>query len=306
MRIILIFLVSCTLMSCSPTGIDASGDLWATSPIYNQDSTLLIGCRVTAFKGRHFDGIIPTSVDGTKILEIKSLTHAKSILPHPKDTSLTTIDCTNAHYLKTIGDDAFYGISHLRKIILNDGLERLENGAFADCRNIENIVWNKEINFLGEAVFYNCDKLITLIIPEKVDSISAFAFYASENIENVIFNSRVNYIGERAFANCTKVKAINLPKSLTFIGKKAFLNHGQVSTLTIPENVVEIDDQAFFNCRNLSELTVKNKTGTIIGPKTFQSAPINISEQAVIYHPKGTNYPEMEHWKSFKAKWRAQ
>ena len=99
MRIILIFLVSCTLMSCSPTGIDASGDLWATSPIYNQDSTLLIGCRVTAFKGRHFDGIIPTSVDGTKILEIKSLTHAKStiyenVLLWLAVTSLHGLPCT--------------------------------------------------------------------------------------------------------------------------------------------------------------------------------------------------------------------
>ena len=307
MKFSLILLATIALFSCQQKSIDVKADLWHTVAVKAQhDSTKTIGCKITSYDGKHFDGIIPTHIGGERVLEIESLVNAKSILSFPNDTSLTTLDFSKAHYLRSIGSNAFYGQKYITTIILNKRIERIEEGAFADCRRLENIAWGKNINFIGEASFYNCDGLKSVTIPEKVDSLHPFAFYACGGLEEVIFSPKVTYIGERAFANCSRVKEINLPKSLTFIGTKAFLNHRQVKTITIPAKVVEIGDKAFLNCTQLASLTIKNKSGIKINDNTFLSCPIMTSENAVIYYPKEANYPEMEHWQELKGRWLAE
>ena len=296
-----------TLFSCNNKSVDVSSEKWETEPIYaNEDSAKVIGCRVVAHTGDSFNGLFPTSIEGQDIIEIISLEHAKSLFLNPNDSNLISLDFSLAHHLRVIKDDAFYGLKHVKHIILNDNLERLENGAFADCRQIESIAWGKKINYIGEAVFYNCDQLITLTVPENVDTIADYAFYASGAIEEVIFNDKLSYIGERAFANCTQVKAINLPKNLTFIGEKAFLNHNLITSLSIPAKVDSIENKAFQNCKRLNQLTLKNKNGTKIGPKTFLLSGISLSEEAIIYYPKEVNYPEMPNWNTMAARWLAQ
>lgn len=302
MKYLFSLLIISSFLSCTDH-IDSPAELWITSPITIDNIT---GCKISAYKGEQFDGIIPTSIGGVKVLEIGSGINSQSILPNPQDTSIHTLDFSKAHHLHTIGSNAFYGNKHIKSIILNKTLKSIEYGAFADCKGLSEIGWNKDLRKIGEGAFYNCDNLESVIIPNKVDSIIAFAFYSCSGLKEVKFSDKLTHIGERAFANATKIEALNFPKHLTFIGTKAFLNCAKVKSLTLPSSLIEINDKAFFRCSGLTTLTIENTSGIKIGKDTFSATPLQTSQEAIVHYPKSAIYPEMEHWKSLDVRWMAE
>ena len=305
LKISLFILLSIALFSCVHKSIDGRSEDWMTEAMYeNLDSLSPIGCRIVAFTGERFNGIIPTTVNGQDVLEIAGKERIKSILPNRKDSLLTTLDFTNAHYLKAIKNDAFYGCVYVQSVHLNKALKHLGNGTFADCNSIQHVEWGNKISYIGEGAFYNNDQLVSITLPDNLDTLGAFSFYACSRLEEVNFNKKLRYIGERAFANSGEINALNLPKKITYIGQKAFLNLRKVNSVVLHSQVTTVEDQAFFQCLKLSDLTVKGAC-TNISARTFAATPLMTDSQSKIHYTKAANYPEMEHWDQLKATWLA-
>ena len=120
----------------------------------------------------------------------------------------------------------------IRKIIISNGIEIIDEGAFAVTKNLEEIVLPSTLLKLGIYSFYRCSSLARVTIPNNVTRIE-----------------------ENSFNSCTNLTEITLSDSLTSIGDDAFA-WCNLAEMTIPSNVTNIGNLAFTGNRNLTEVTI--------------------------------------------------
>ncbi|WP_044420577.1 leucine-rich repeat domain-containing protein [Metamycoplasma hominis] len=134
--------------------------------------------------------------------------------------------------VKEIGKGAFSGCRNLKEVILNEGLEKIGEGALSiwDIRSILINPNNKNFeikdNFLidknNKKILAYLDKKTTKVtIPDSVKEIGDSAFLGCRNLKEVILNEGLEKIGAAAFRS-TKIESITIPSSLKEIGYLAF------------------------------------------------------------------------------------
>lgn len=123
--------------------------------------------------------------------------------------------------LKTIGWSVFSGTRSLTEVHLNDGLEAIQHGAFADT-GITSIDLPDNVT-LGGDCFTGCSELTgTLVIPggTKFEDNHNATFYGI-GVDTVIIEEGVEWIPNAAFNECVNLKRIFLPDSMKQIGGNA-------------------------------------------------------------------------------------
>ena len=100
--------------------------------------------------------------------------------------------------VKVIELAAFKGKS-LKRIILPENLEKIESGAFEECRHLESIV-----------------------IPNKVKVIERDAFNGCSNLKSVSFGTSVESIEGAVFRDCRSLKEVRIPESVIKLDEFAF------------------------------------------------------------------------------------
>lgn len=120
-----------------------------------------------------------------------------------------------------IGANCFSSNKNLRRVFTMDSVTRIDELAFSDCSNLEEIYlsWKEDNSIKKE--------------------------------------SPIKTIDEEAFKNCTKIEKLILPDTLKEIGFFAFDNTG-LKTINIPKNVNSIVYNPFINCKNLTSFTSDN------------------------------------------------
>lgn len=175
---------------------------------------------------------------------------------------LSVINLTNAEIENgIIPEDAFWhqkeqldpscefiNTIHLRKIILPDGVKRIEEGAFSYCINLEEVNIPSSLQYLGTYAFSDCVSLKTnpLVFPEGFER-----------------------IGQLVFSNCRNLTGkIVLPSTIKEIDDGAFFQ-SKISSINLPEGLEKIGDATFYACR-LKEVWIPNSCQTISGTNNFQ------------------------------------
>lgn len=108
------------------------------------------------------------------------------------------------------------------KVIVREGITRIGNNSFLNCRNLQTVELPSSLNTIGISAFSNCKKLTMINLPEGVDAIEECAFENCSNLTTVGIPSSLRSLGEKAFANCIGIVQLSLPASLTSIGLDAF------------------------------------------------------------------------------------
>lgn len=116
--------------------------------------------------------------------------------------------------VKTIDEEALTYNQNLKKIILPENLEityqENRNLSFANSKNLETVVFCKNLTFIPSELMRNCPALTELTIPDGVEE---------------IWDNSVN----GAFADCKNLRKVTLPASLKYIGDGAFDNCSQLT-----------------------------------------------------------------------------
>ena len=99
----------------------------------------------------------------------------------------------------------------------------VEDGAFRDCKQLRKVVFNDGLQKIGRGAFWCCTSLSSITLPSTVTEIEQFAFGNCRNLREVIFNNGLQKIGSGAFCNCSSLQSIALPSTLVEIGSNAFL-----------------------------------------------------------------------------------
>ena len=78
------------------------------------------------------------------------------------------------------------------------------------------------IERIDESAFYLCYPLQSIVIPDSTIVIKVRAFCNCKNLEEVKIGNGLIYLNYQAFYKCENLRKINLPKSLRFIEPEAF------------------------------------------------------------------------------------
>ena len=112
------------------------------------------------------DVVIPSSIDGKKVSEIKASAYNDS----PSITSVT-VDC------EVVGRGAFTMCSGITKIVIGPNVKVLEENAFSLCSSVTSIeIQSNYITDIKGGVFNGCNKLASLTLPSSVKRINVSAF----------------------------------------------------------------------------------------------------------------------------------
>lgn len=159
--------------------------------------------------------------------------------------------------IKIIGKYSFAFNQYIRTIDMPDSVIEIQDGAFEDCSELQNICLSKKLLSIGEGAFFECRKLKSIYIPASVINISPWSFTACDCLsyihvdsQNKIFRS-VN--GVLFNYDCTKILA--------------FPNLNDIE-YSIPVGVLEIGESAFFRCDSIRKINIPNSIN-LIGKDIF-------------------------------------
>ena len=80
--------------------------------------------------------------------------------------------------------ECFDACYKLKNIVIPDNIEKINEGAFWDCRNLESVTIGKNVKSIGKYAFQNT-KLTTITIPSNVQKIDFNAFLGCDSLEKV-------------------------------------------------------------------------------------------------------------------------
>lgn len=204
--------------------------------------------------------------------------------------SLQTVVLTSG---ERISGTAFRNCDSLTSVTLPGSLNSIEEGAFSDCNELENVYYMGGIaewcviTGLGEIMaeeftVYVDGKIPSgdMVIPDGVATIEAYAFYGCDGLTSLVIPDSVTGIGSSAFYGCVGLTDITIPSSITSIAAGAFEMCINIQDISMPifvlgsipqdslQNVIllsgdSIPYEAFSDCTSLLSVTIPDDVTTI-------------------------------------------
>lgn len=166
-----------------------------------------------------------------------------------------------------IAKNCFYNNKIVTSIKMADSVIRIDNGAFASCLELVELVLSKNIKEVPtEMCAYNA-KLENVEIPENVVTIGSKAFANCTSITEVIIPKKTRTIMVSAFSGCEKIERL-------------IILDGDIveNNVLIEENPKTIQDVAFSGLKNAKEIVIPDSVETL-----GQSVFIGVNEEAMFY-----------------------
>jgi hypothetical protein len=128
-------------------------------------------------------------------------------------------------FLSLLPTNIFYGCESLNTIVF-------------ESKNKNTILLSDYITELGESVFENCKRIDDVFIDMNVNNIPKNTFKNCSNMSNVYFkeNQNILAINESAFDNCSNLNNLELPIKLESIGHNSFNNCSKLDKLIVYNN----------------------------------------------------------------------
>lgn len=169
-------------------------------------------------------------------------------------------------YVKTIGGEFFRGSNIIGDVIIPEGVESIEWGAFIDCGSILGVTFPQTLKVIGGSAFEYSSLCGELVLPENLEAIGGGAFHGCRLTGELNLPSTIKEIYEGAFSDCQFTGSLVFPQGIKKIPFGCF--SGFTGTLIIPEGVEEIEDLAFIGCGFRGELRLPS-TLKRIGSRAF-------------------------------------
>lgn len=247
-------------------------------------------CVITKYEGQTRSLIIPSELDGYKVVELGAFAFQEASL-------LKTVVIPSS--VTIIREGAFFGCEDLTSVAITSGVKTIEQKAFAECNQLSGINIPESVTFIGRGVLHNTKYMPVIdregtepplpktespydtsgwsdgalyigkhliavdltksggfTIKDGTKTIAGEAFYWCDKITSVTIPDSVVTVGEYAFYNCDGLKSVTLPESVTTISRSAFDLCDNLQTVNIPSKVKEIGAWAFTGCKSLKSVTI--------------------------------------------------
>lgn len=187
-------------------------------------------------------------------------------------------------------NDALYGKSSLRTLILPEGLVRIGSNAIRETQLIHQLVIPNSVKRIDNDAFsYIAEQNLEVILPDSLEYIGNSAFSNNDFMMDFKLSNTVRHIGDNAFAEAHRVTGtFRLPDNLEYLGQGAFYKMGfdMTGDIVIPQFMTEIPNNAFNSIGFAKGTTLTLHDGvTIIGIGAFSnlkfSTPISFPNSLV-------------------------
>ena len=270
--------------------------------------------RITEYSGSDTDVIIPSEIDGYKVVAIDELYYSENT---DKIKSFTIPE--GVSYIK---DYVFKNYDNLENIFVN-----AQNEDYCDIDGVlfslnyetktpyslifyprakSNTTYQipEGINHLEFAAFYKCSNLINLNVPKSIESFPVVGWWDEKcweysNIENINVSSENETYSsvDGVLFNKDKTELIlypagkrqanySIPETVNEISEGAFYTANNLKSIEIPDSVVSISEEAFDYAENLSDIKISDSV-SVIGDGAFDNTSwYNNQEDGVVYISK--------------------
>ena len=178
--------------------------------------------------------------------------------------------------VKTILNGAFKDNLTVKKVVIGEGISKIEENAFFGCENLEIITLPQSLTQIKDSAFEKCISLKEINLPKNLTSLGKKAFKDCSSILKIYIDRNLNIIGEQAFLNCNSLLKFEVEEhNKTFKSRNnnllskdekifiAFANGQTKTVFEIPKTVEAIDEYAFYGNEKLQSLSLSKNIKTI-------------------------------------------
>lgn len=175
----------------------------------------------------------------------------------------------------SLGQSAFY-CTDITAVTIPANIKTVPERCFSDCHELKNITITNGVEYIEDYAFAGYNSYDRIVIPPSMLGIESTAFQAVTRIENFVFNATCsesdlsydedNETGRFSFIlNFRRVKKIG---KLTIGGNVKYIPadlayNAKIEEVVLPNNVVAIGESAFDNCTIEKSLVIPNSVKTI-------------------------------------------
>lgn len=150
--------------------------------------------------------------------------------------------------------DVFSAWPALERVTLPEGLERIGEGAFRNCRNLRKIHFPATLWSIGGYAFAHCPALEELALNDDLEELDLFAFSGCRALTEVRVPGGVKYLGDFAFSQCEGLRRAVLEEGVEEVALCAFCGCTALTSVSLPESLRRLEPSAFFRCEALAEI----------------------------------------------------
>ena len=150
---------------------------------------------------------------------------------------------------------AFANLTALEEIVLPSTLEAIEYGAFYGCTSLQKLTFSGENNLkiINQNAFEQCD-LQGVIDLSSVCIISDYAFAGNSDLEGFTTGDDLLSIGQYAFAGCKSLEDVTITASKVKYGSYAFTDCESLTSFYV--NAAVLPEGMFYECESLETVTI--------------------------------------------------
>ena len=201
-----------------------------------------------AFNGNIYE---VTSIGTCAFAKCSTLTGTLTIPP-----TITSIECY-----------AFLHCGHISTLVFKASRCTRAFAAFEGCA-FGSIIIEEGVEFIPDGIFANSTGISTISFPSTVQSIGTRACYNCPNLKKVFLPDRLNQIGDYAFCDCPSLEFVSTINSKS-IGKSAFRNAVKLEVIHLGTFVHFVDEEAFYYCDNVDTVYCHALNPPSIDQNTF-------------------------------------
>ena len=176
--------------------------------------------------------------------------------------------------------EGVFASCNLKKIVLPKSLEYIEDFAFCECMDLEEVIISENLSIFGDGIFLGCDNLKSInlqcsnffisidgvIYSKDKKRLVLYPNYKMDTEYTVLDGTKV--ISPYAFCESNVIK-VNLPDSLECIGKSAFYRSQKLEIVNFNDNLDNIARFAFGGCTKLDNIKLPSAL-KVINEYTFE------------------------------------
>ena len=176
---------------------------------------------------------------------------------------------------KVIGvlDNAFKGNDFIKKVTFTQNNVIIGKEAFNYCINLQDVVFDCDVDTIGDYAFANCSKLKNMNLPASIARVNANSFSNCPGLKNKIVSKNGLTIFNTAILSGQEYTGneIELGYEYTSVGTNAFLGNQFLTKLTVKNPFLYLGDSSFGNCPNLIDVDLGQATSNFFECGTIKT-----------------------------------
>ncbi|MBR6514148.1 MAG: leucine-rich repeat protein [Clostridia bacterium] len=156
--------------------------------------------------------------------------------------------------VEKINSYAFANLTALEEVVFPSTLEHIDYGAFYNCTSLKKITFSSDNNLkvINQNCFENCN--ISELDLSAVCVISNYAFAGNQNLKKVVLGDTLISVGQYAFAGCKKLSDITIESEKVKYGAYAFTGCASLKEFYVNSSV--LPEGMFYECKEMTKVTI--------------------------------------------------